>query len=139
MCAQKFGVESEMRRVSTPLALQEETNRMKEALQLEVIARQAAEAKAQRAVRQHAALDSQLRIANETVNRMQREQQRAAAGTAPPAAASARGGAAAATQGTPRSPDLPPGTPSTNARLRELSSVITGASSRIVQGQAPRK
>ena len=116
------GAESELRRATTPLALQEQANRMKEALQLEVIARQAAEAKAQRAVRQHSAVDSQLRIANETVNRLQREQQRAAA-----TGASGRAGVRHA----PNSP----GTPTTNARIRELSSVITGASSRIVDGR----
>lgn len=75
---------------------------LKEALQLEVIARQAAEAKAQRMTRQHAAIDSrihrwpnpfertdlchlcrgramlcaELRIANETSARLQREQRR---------------------------------------------------------------
>jgi phage-related tail protein len=69
----RLTAEAERRRVSTPLALQEESNRMKEALQLEVIARQAAEAKAQRLHRQHAALDSQLRLASETAARLQRE------------------------------------------------------------------
>lgn len=55
---------------------------MREALQLEVIARQASEAKAQRLQRQHAALDSQLRIASETTQRLQRER-RSSTGAGP--------------------------------------------------------
>ena len=50
---------------------------MKEALQLEVIARQAAEAKVQRLQKTASAMDGQLRLAHETVGRLQRDQQRA--------------------------------------------------------------
>jgi hypothetical protein len=131
-------VESEMRRTSTPLALQEQANRMKEALQLEVIERQAAEAKAQRAMRQLASLDSQCRIATETAARLQREQRtsmsHAAGGTRGAVASSSS--SAAATVRVPsrsghqsRSPGTPPPhTPTTAARLATISSVITGAS-----------
>ena len=61
------------RKEAPPLALQEELHTIKEALQLEVIAREAAEGKAQRLHRSHAALDSQLRIANESLARLMRE------------------------------------------------------------------
>lgn len=66
--------------VDTPLALQVQANQMREALELEVLARQAAEAKAQRLHRQQAALEAQLRLANETAQRLQREQRRASGG-----------------------------------------------------------
>ena len=69
--------EDKVKRIQTPLALQEEAKRIKEALELEVIARQAAEARGQRLQRQAAALDSQLRLANETNARLERERGRA--------------------------------------------------------------
>jgi len=59
--------------VSTPLAVQQETNELKEALRLEVLARQEAEAKAARLQRSTAALESQYRIASETAQRLQRQ------------------------------------------------------------------
>ena len=117
-------VEASMRRTSTPLALQEQASRMKEALQLEVLARQQAEAKAQRATRQHQALDAQLRIANETAARLQREQQQ----TQRQLQRQSGGGGGRASSSSARSP----GTPTTAARLATISSVISGAASRIV-------
>lgn len=69
----RAAAEGDLRRAVTPLALQEDSRRMREALQLEVIARTEAEAKAHKLQRQHAALDSQLRIATETGARLQRE------------------------------------------------------------------
>lgn len=59
--------------VSTPLAVQQETNELKEALRLEVLARQEAEAKAARLQRSTAALESQYRIASETAQRLHRQ------------------------------------------------------------------
>ena len=59
--------------VSTPLAVQQETKELKEALRLEVLARQEAEAKAARLQRSTAALESQYRIASETAQRLQRQ------------------------------------------------------------------
>ena len=53
--------------------MQEQIEHVKEALQLEVIAREAAEGKAQRLHRSHAVLDSQLRVANESLARLTRE------------------------------------------------------------------
>ena len=70
------------RKEAPPLALQEELHTIKEALQLEVIAREAAEGKAQRLHRSHAALDSQLRIANESLARLMRETRRGPAARA---------------------------------------------------------
>ena len=75
----RAAAERELRIASTPLAIQEQTSRLKKALELEVIARQAAEAKAARLQRSTAALDSQYRIASETASRLQRERRGAGA------------------------------------------------------------
>ena len=65
--------ERELRASTTPLALEEQANRMREALQLEVSARQAAESKASRLQRQHASLESQVQLHKERAHRLHKE------------------------------------------------------------------